>query len=392
MRQLSRFGALAFAGALFFSNVQAQQRLFVANSGDNTVSVVSPALNQVVATYPSLPSPSYVAASNKSSRVYVRTSSGIAEIDARTGAVLGTTLGFPGNEGIVLSPQLDRLYIVKTNTTAFDPSELCAVRPIDRLSFGCVAAPGTEPQSVAVSPDSARIYVSNHNTSLGFGGTLSVFDASPFQYVGEAVVGTEPRGVVVHPANNRVYVANTGSGSVSVVDAVAKSTIATITVGLGPRQLALSANGDRLYVANSLSDTISVIDTVSNAVVRTLQGVAVPTGLVLARDGVSLYVSSGSDNRVYTIDIRTDTILGSVVVGALPELSPQAAGGGQLLDIDGDGEVRATTDMLLLLRWQLGVRGSGLASNVVFTAAATRSTVGAIEAYLLELDNLLNLR
>jgi hypothetical protein len=43
------------------------------------------------------------------------------------------------------------------------------------------------------------------------------------------------------------------------------------------------------------------------------------------------------------------------------------------LDIDGDGEVKATTDGLINLRAMLGIRGDGLLSGITFATHASRT-------------------
>jgi hypothetical protein len=52
-----------------------------------------------------------------------------------------------------------------------------------------------------------------------------------------------------------------------------------------------------------------------------------------------------------------------------------------IADIDGNGEVDALTDGLLVLRYLFGLRGEALIGNVVANDA-TRTTAAAIEAYL----------
>ena len=51
------------------------------------------------------------------------------------------------------------------------------------------------------------------------------------------------------------------------------------------------------------------------------------------------------------------------------------------LDIDGDGNVDALTDGVLLMRYLSGLRGSALAAGVA-GAGATRATPDALEGYL----------
>ncbi len=67
--------------------------------------------------------------------------------------------------------------------------------------------------------------------------------------------------------------------------------------------------------------------------------------------------------------------------GAYELYSVALDGGGALLDIDGDGKVLATTDMLLILRYQLGIRGGELITNAL-GVGATRNTSFPIEQYL----------
>jgi hypothetical protein len=52
------------------------------------------------------------------------------------------------------------------------------------------------------------------------------------------------------------------------------------------------------------------------------------------------------------------------------------------LDVDGSGEVKALTDGLLLLRYLLGFRGAALVAGAVDAAQCTRCTAIAIEAHI----------
>ncbi len=67
--------------------------------------------------------------------------------------------------------------------------------------------------------------------------------------------------------------------------------------------------------------------------------------------------------------------------GAFELYSVALNGGGALLDVDGDGKVLATTDLLLILRYQLGIRGGELITNAL-GFGATRNTSFPVEQYL----------
>jgi YVTN family beta-propeller protein len=367
----------------------AQPFAYVANSNGSSISVFNLASNSVVATIPSVGTPSSVTASARSGRVYVRGNSTLQAIDALRNVPIGATFSnYPGAHGLAFSPSADRLYVAKSNVAANDPSELCVVRTRDNLDVGCALSPATEPFGIAVSPDGTRIYVTQQNTLLGVAGTVSIFQADPLQFLGSVAVGTTPTDIVVHPNGSRAYVANADSANVSVVDLVALSVVATITVGQEPRALALSNGGQILYAANSLSDTISVINTATNIATTTIAGVSNPTGLWTDTASTTLYATSGATNSVKVIDTATRSVTSSVAVGNAPTAGGQIIGGGRLLDIDGDGEVRATTDLLIMMRWQLGIRGASLLTGVSIDPLAARTTAADIEGYLATLDGL----
>jgi hypothetical protein len=57
-------------------------------------------------------------------------------------------------------------------------------------------------------------------------------------------------------------------------------------------------------------------------------------------------------------------------------------------DVDGDGQVDALTDDLLLLRFGFGFRGSTLVTGAVDLVSCTRCTAAAIEAFIQAFNNL----
>ena len=64
---------------------------------------------------------------------------------------------------------------------------------------------------------------------------------------------------------------------------------------------------------------------------------------------------------------------------------------GNVLDIDGDGEVQPLTDGLLALRWLFGFTGNTLTGSAVDLVSCTRCTNTAIEAYLAANQSLLDI-
>ena len=76
--------------------------------------------------------------------------------------------------------------------------------------------------------------------------------------------------MAVSPDGARVYVTNQISNNVAVISAASGSLIAAIPVGAAPSGIAITSDGTRVYVANFTSGSVSVIDTTTNTVVSTV--------------------------------------------------------------------------------------------------------------------------
>ena len=101
-----------------------------------------------------------------------------------------------------------------------------------------------------------------------------------------------------------------------------------------------------------------------------LSGTLVPSGDVFN----DFQISPDSTRVVFRADKDTD--------GVLELYSVAIGGGGAMLDIDGDGVVLPTTDLLMMMRWQLGIRGAALFGGITFSGTATRTSVAVIEDHL----------
>ena len=115
---------------------------------------------------------------------------------------------------------------------------------------------GSVPDTVAVTPDGSRAYVTNF-----LGDSVSVIDTTTNSVTGSPIpVGNLPVGVAISPDGTRAYVANLGGDSVSVIDTTTNTvTGSPIPVGDSPQQLAVTPDGTRAYVANSNSSSVSMI-------------------------------------------------------------------------------------------------------------------------------------
>ncbi len=232
---------------------------------------------------------------------------------------------------------------------------------------GAVSIPSSAPSGLSLSPDGEWLYV-----ALNLKHSLAIVNTRTRE-VRQVPVGSYPYTAAVTPDGAKVYVSNWGgrragagdaveegipvvvdpktglptNGTVSVVDARTRSVVKQIEVGLHPSALLLSGDGKRLFVANANSDTISVIGTETDSVVATLdvrlfEGAplgSAPNALALSPDGRTLYVANAANNAVAVIepDHPEKPLRGFIPTGWFPTAVATTNDGERLLVASGYG-------------------------------------------------------
>jgi YVTN family beta-propeller protein len=161
---------------------------YTANAGANTVSVINPATNAVVATVRVGARPIHVAVTPNGDSAYV-TNAG-----ANTVSVINTA----------------------TNT-------LVATVQV-----------GSNPGHAAVTPDGSLVYVTNAGAN-----TVSVINTATNIVVATVRVGANPVHVAITPDGAHAYVTNAGSNNVSVINTATNTVTTTVPVGTNPVHVAI---------------------------------------------------------------------------------------------------------------------------------------------------------
>jgi YVTN family beta-propeller protein len=298
------------------SQCQAAAYAYVANRGDNTVSVI---------------------------RVSDNTITQLRVDDPLLGSLfMGVSIAPDGDHVYLANAKANAVYVIDTSRVTDIPEEaLVATVPV-----------GKKPIGVAVSPDGDYVYVANRGD-----GTVSVIKKIPttppsWEEVTDQdtriSVGSAPIGVAVSPSpeGDYVYVTNrdghldddTDDGTLSVIqasliDTPDEAVVATVPIGKKPIGVAVSPDGDYVYVANRGDGTVSVIkkipttppswEEVTDQDTRISVGSA-PIGVAVSPDGVHLYVTNMNSNTVYAInaaraiDDPYNAVVDSVSVGERP--------------------------------------------------------------------------
>ncbi len=250
---------------------------------------------------------------------------GAAPAEARTGYITGggkldvldtatNTIGTPipigsDPQSVAITPDGLRAWVPRHN----DP-DLSLVDTTTNTVIGAPIPTGFM-LSVAITPDGSRAYLSSPP-----GDSVSVMDTATSNVIGAPIpVGDTPRYVAIAPDGSRAYVSNTDGGTVSVIDIATNTVTGTIPVGIGPRAIAFTPDGSRAYVGNALSNEISVINTATNAVIDVIPNGVGPGSVAITPDGSRAYVGHAFSNDVSVIDIATNTVIGAPIpVGDRP--------------------------------------------------------------------------
>jgi YVTN family beta-propeller protein len=151
--------------------------------------------------------------------------------------------------------------------------------------------------------------------------TVSTINTATNAIFGKSIpVGSEPSSIAYTPDGKRAYVANADDGTISVIDIALRSIVgAPIPVGKGLATIAIAPNGLTAYVTSRESDKVTAIDTRTNTVIGSVVTIEKPYAVAISTDGRSLYVGSNADSAVYVVDPQTLAVVGGpIAVGEDP--------------------------------------------------------------------------
>lgn len=302
------------------------RKIYIADRGAGVVRVVHAALMiQLNMPVPAAAAPRSVVASPDGKRIYVAVPGvGIWVMDAALANLLATIAlatiddgGRDNPQGLALSPDGTLLAVSSGSSSGrvslISTASGTVVTPIDMPA-------GIAPLGVAFNPSGDQLHVAAADIANGTANNLKTFDLAGAPFGSDVPVGALPTAVAVSPDGARIVVTNKGGNTVTLHNADTASTT-THNAGMAPTGVAFSPDGLRIYVANRDSNSVSVLDANgAQAALPVALSRSAPIAVAVNAQGTAAYAGNvlGTASVTEIGGMRTLTIaLGGTGVGTV---------------------------------------------------------------------------
>jgi YVTN family beta-propeller protein len=304
--------------------VQNGTRVYVANSVDDTVSNYAPVSPTPVVTI-SLPAgsvPDFVN-TTEAATVYVA-DSGNATVSAISTTANVVTNSIPvGTNPVAMAelPNEQKLYVASQGSSTIAGS-VTSINTIDKSVNGNVPLTTygwVSPVWTVARSDSARVYVLDSGS-----GMVVVIDTSSDSVVNSVSVGAGANFMLYDPVRDRLYVTNPATSTVTFLDA-STDMLTPLTVNVAnPVSVAALPDGSRVYVvsatvsAGTVASMLTVLNAGDGSIRTTIPLTSVPQicaqtrfelVAVAAADSSRIYVGNCDAGNTSIIQTSDDTLL-----------------------------------------------------------------------------------
>jgi YVTN family beta-propeller protein len=302
---------LALLAALALCSSASARDVYVANSGNGTVSVIETSTNGVVGEVPVGGEPVDVAITPDGRYAWVVDGSGgtVSAIDTRTRTVVQGPIGVgAAPRGIAITPNGGRVYVTNSGDDTVTVLNTGTFQPV-----GDPIPVGKEPDGVAITPDGGTAFVAQR------GGDISVIDTNSAEVVDTIDDSFGPSRIAITQDGRRAFVTNHLSDSVTAFSPASRSVIGTpIAVGSEPTGIGATPNGSFAYAASAVDGTLTQIDTGLDLPIGAPLEFPGATGVAITPDGVQGYVTDGGGSTVSVLDTNRGLPAGAITVGEKP--------------------------------------------------------------------------
>jgi YVTN family beta-propeller protein len=288
-------------------------RIYVPNSGSNTVDVINPATYKIIGHFRVGRQPQHVTPSYDLKTLWVLNDLGDSEtnIDPATGKK-GKTIYVEdpynmyytpdGKFAIVVAERKQRLDFLNPQTMKLERGLSLPCRGVDHMDF---------------SADGRYLIA-----SCEFSGSLVKVDVEKQSLLGELRLSAHgmPQDVKLSPDGKIFYVADMVANGVYEVDGDDFKVLGFIPTGKGAHGLYTSRDSRLLYISNRGEGSISLLDFAQRRVVAkwVLPGGGTPDMGGVSADGKVLWLSGRYSREVYAINTADGHLLARIKVGKGP--------------------------------------------------------------------------
>jgi YVTN family beta-propeller protein len=337
----------------------ASHRLYAANQGGDTVSVVDTATELVVDTIVVGSAPTGLAIDSSSNLLFVSNlnSASVSVINLGDDTVTATIDVGGAPSGIAVDPELGEVVVADHDTGL--------VSVIDETTDSVVNTVPLNGQtySVAIDTGTHTAYVANATTDQ-----IDVIDEGTWTVSTSVQVGDLPVGVLVVPSINRIFVTNYNSQTLSVINEADLSSVALVPLGVAPSGVVVDSDETTAYVAQQ-GGGVAAIDLGDDAVVDQIPVGQQPDGLAIDTNNV-IYAADGGGSEV--------SVITGQAVAPTVTLSPKSqsvvTGGTMTFTAAATGAPAPTVS------WQASVDGGSTWINLS-GATTTTLTTGPLTAF-----------
>lgn len=313
MKKLLVF-VLALSVALIAINgvdAHSAKRVYVANAGNNTVSVIDPEKKEIINTFRVGVWPAGFACDIANKKLYVVNSkeadSTVTVIDLESNSEVGRIKTGIGPMAMIVDSKAGLGYVADTENLV-DGKNLSHTVSIVDLKTNKVI----ETIDVGYGPFDLRMINDKLFVSNSTDWELVSVSIKDRKVLKKAKVIDTPLGLAVSPDNKKVYVAIHGKGSVQVFDSNDLKELSTIKVGKSAWYIGVDTAKSKAYVTKKEENAIAVIDMKKDKVIGNIESGMAPLGIAVDSEAGRAYVVNQKDVSLSIIDTASDKIIGTI--------------------------------------------------------------------------------
>jgi YVTN family beta-propeller protein len=288
-------------------------RVYVPNSGSNTVDIIDPATYKIIGHFPVGHQPQHVVPSYDLKKLWVLNDLGdsVTEIDPATGKK-GETLPVEDPYNMYFTPDGKFAIVVAEAKQRLDFRDAQTMKLVESLSVPCKGVDHMDFTS------DGRFLIG----SCEFAAKLIKVDVANRKLMGtlDLEKGGMPQDVKTSPDGKVFYIADMMANGVYLIEPDSFKRIDFMPTGKGTHGLYVSRDSKVLYVSNRGEGSISLIDLATRKITTKWQiphGGSPDMGGVSA-DGKVLWLSGRYNAEVYAFDTSDGHLLARIKVGKGP--------------------------------------------------------------------------